>query len=201
MLKQLIPAIRITLALTVLTGLLYPGLVTGLSQLFFRHQANGSLILKDGHVVGSSLIGQNFTKREYFHPRPSAAGNEGYDASASSGSNLGSTSKKLIDRVKADVDKVRQENPDYQGPIPADMVTASGSGLDPHISPASAQVQAARVAKARGLAVDQVNQLVALHTEAPAMGFIGDLRVNVLELNLALDARFRALASPSADVR
>ena len=201
MLKQFIPGMRIMLALTVLTGLLYPGVVTGLSQLLFRHQANGSLIMKDGHVVGSSLIGQSFTQREYFHARPSAAGNDGYDASASSGSNLGTTSKKLIDRVKADVDRVRQENPDYQGPIPADMVTASGSGLDPHISPASAQVQAARVAKARGLAVGQVNQLVAQHTEGPALGFIGDPRVNVLELNLALDKRFRGLASRSADVR
>src|SRR3982751_512085 len=197
MLKQFIPAIRITVVLTVLTGVLYPGVVTGLCQLLFRQQANGSLIMKDGHVVGSSLIGQNFTKPEYFHPRPSAAGNDGYDASSSSGSNLGTTSKKLIDRVKADVDKVRQENPDYQGPIPADMVTASASGLDPHISPASAQVQAARVAKARGLAVDQVNQLVAQHTEGPALGFIGDPRVNVLELNLALDERFRGLASRS----
>ena len=160
MLKQFIPAMRITLALTVLTGLLYPGVVTGLSQLLFRQQANGSLIVKDGHVVGSSLIGQNFTKPEYFHPRPSAAGNDGYDASASSGSNLGPTSQKLIDRVKADVASFRKENPDYQGPIPADMVTASASGLDPHISPASAQAQAARVAKARGVRVDQVNSLI-----------------------------------------
>src|SRR3954464_165904 len=186
MLKQFIPGIRITIALTVLTGLLYPGVVTGLCQLFFRHQANGSLIMKDGHVVGSSLIGQNFTKPEYFHPRPSAAGNEGYDASASNGSNLGTTSKKLIDRVKADIDKVRQENPDYEGPIPADMVTASASGLDPHISPASAQVQAVRVARSRGISVDQVNHLIARSTESPSLGLIGDARVNVLQLNLAL---------------
>ena len=201
MLKQFIPGMRIMLALTVLTGLLYPGVVTGLCQLLFRHQANGSLIVKDGHVVGSNLIGQNFTNPEYFHPRPSAAGNDGYDASSSSGSNLGTTSKKLIDRVKADVDKVRQENPDYQGPIPADMVTASASGLDPHISPASAQVQAARVARSRGISVDQVNQLIAQSTEAPSLGLIGDARVNVLQLNLALDQRFRVPGSPSAAVR
>ena len=194
MLNQMIPGIRITAALTVLTGFLYPGVVTGLCQLLFRQQANGSLIMKDGHVVGSSLIGQNFTKPEYFHPRPSAAGNEGYDASASNGSNLGTTSKKLSDRVKADIDKVRQENPDYQGPIPADMVTASASGLDPHISPASAQVQVARVAKARGATADQVNRLVAQYTEAPSLGLIGDPRVNVLHLNLALDRAFAAHA-------
>ena len=201
MFKQFMPAIRITVALTVLTGLLYPGVVTALCQLLFRQQANGSLLMKDGHVVGSSLIGQNFTKPEYFHPRPSAAGNEGYDASASNGSNLGTTSKKLIDRVKADVDKVRQENPDYQGPIPADMVTASASGLDPHISPASAQAQAARVAKARGVPVDQVNQFIAQFTEAASFGLIGDPRVNVLELNLALDEHLRVPGSPSAAVR
>jgi K+-transporting ATPase ATPase C chain len=201
MLKHLIPGIRITLALTVLTGLLYPGVVTGLCQLLFRHQANGSLIMKDGHAVGSSLIGQNFTKPEYFHPRPSAAGDNGYDASSSSGSNLGPTSKKLIDRVKADIDKVRQENPDYRGPIPADMVTASASGLDPHISPASAQVQAARVAKARGIPVDQVNQLIVELTEPPTLGLIGDPRVNVLQLNLALDQTFRVPGSPSAVAR
>src|SRR5690349_20901705 len=149
MLKQIIPGLRITLAFTVLTGLLYPGIVTGLCQLLFRQQANGSLVQKDGRVVGSALIGQTFTRPEYFHSRPSAAGHDGYDASASTGSNLGPTSKKLIDRVKTDGAKIRQENPDYQRPIPADMATASASGLDPHISPAAAQVQVARVAKAR----------------------------------------------------
>src|SRR5512138_304165 len=149
MLKQLIPAFRIILVLTVLTGFFYPGVVTELCQLLFHAQANGSLIVKDGRVVGSTLIGQNFTNIEYFHSRPSAAGNDGYDASASSGSNLGPTSRKLIDRVKSDIDKFRQENPEYHGPIPADLVTASGSGLDPHVSPAAAQAQAARIAKAR----------------------------------------------------
>jgi K+-transporting ATPase ATPase C chain len=190
MLKQLLPAFRVTLVLTVLTGLLYPGVVTVLGQLLFHHQANGSLIVKDGRVVGSELIGQNFTRSEYFHSRPSAAGNDGYDASASSGSNLGPTSKKLIDRVKGDIDKFRQENPDYQGPIPADLVTASGSGLDPDISPASAQAQAARVAKARGISVDQVNSLIGRYTEKPDLGLLGDTRVNVLKLNLALDEQF-----------
>ena len=192
MLKQLVPGFRITLVLTILTGVLYPGIVTGLCQLLFRQQANGSLIVKNGRIIGSGLIGQNFTGPEYFHPRPSAAGNDGYDASSSGGSNLGPTSKKLIDRIKGDVEKFRKENPDYHGPIPSDMVTASGSGLDPHISPASAQAQAFRVAKARGVSVDQVNQLIAQYTEDPSLGFLGDARVNVLKLNLALDQHFRS---------
>jgi K+-transporting ATPase ATPase C chain len=190
MFKQIIPGLRITLALTVLTGLLYPGAVTGLCRLFFRQQASGSLIVRDGRVIGSNLIGQNFTKPEYFHPRPSAAGNDGYDASASSGSNLGPTSQKLIDRVKADIETFRKENPDYHGPIPADMLTASASGLDPHISPASALAQAMRVAQARGIGLERVNQIIAQHTEQPTLGLLGDPRLNVLELNLALDQRF-----------
>jgi K+-transporting ATPase ATPase C chain len=197
MLKQLVPGFRIILILTILTGVLYPGVVTGLCQLFFRQQANGSLIVKDGRIVGSSLIGQNFTEPEYFHTRPSAAGVEGYDASTSGGSNLGPTSRKLIDRIKGDVERFRKENPDYHGPIPSDMATASGSGLDPHISPASAQAQAFRVAKARGVAVDQVNRLIAQYIEAPSFGFLGDVRVNVLKLNLALNRHFR---SPGASV-
>jgi K+-transporting ATPase ATPase C chain len=192
MLKQLIPGLRITLVLTILTGVLYPGIVTGLCQLLFRQQANGSLIVKNGQVIGSCLIGQSFTGPEYFHPRPSAAGNDGYDASSSGGSNLGPTSKKLIDRIKGDVETFRKENPDYQGPIPSDMVTASGSGLDPHISPASAQAQAFRVATARGVPVDQVNRLIAQYTEAQSLGFLGDARVNVLEINLALNRHFRS---------
>ncbi len=187
MLKQLVPGFRIALVLTILTGVLYPGIVTGLCQLLFRQQANGSLIVKDGRVAGSSLIGQNFTRPEYFHPRPSAAGSDGYDASSSGGSNLGPTSRKLIDRIKRDIEVFRKENPEYQGPIPADIVTASGSGLDPHISPASAQAQALRVAKARGVSADQVNRLIAQNIEAPTLGFLGDARVNVLKLNLALD--------------
>jgi len=200
MLKQFIPGIRITLALTVLTGLLYPGVVTGLCQLLFRDQANGSMVVKDGRVAGSSLIGQSFSRPEYFHSRPSAAGSDGYDASASSGSNLGPTSRKLIDRVQGDVEKFRKENPDYHGPIPADIVTASGSGLDPHISPASAQAQALRIAKARGLSVDQVNRLIAQFTEAPSLGILGDPRVNVLQANLALDRLFDSHGGPAAAV-
>ncbi len=193
--RQLLTALRITIALTILAGVLYPGAVSGLSWLLFRHQANGSLIAKDGHVIGSSLIGQSFTRQEYFHPRPSAAGDNGYDASSSNGSNLGPTSKKLVDRVKADIDKFRRENPDYHGPIPADAVTASGSGLDPHISPASAQAQAARIARTRGVSVEAVNQLIRAYTEPPILGFLGDPRVNVLNLNMALD---RSFSSPTA---
>ena len=131
---QLTQAFRFTLLLTILTGLIYPGLVTGLCQLLFPHTANGSLVVVNGEVKGSRLLGQNFSKPEYFHPRPSAAGNDGYDATASAGSNLGPTNQKLVDRVKGDVAKFRKENPEYQGPIPADMVTASASGLDPDIS-------------------------------------------------------------------
>src|SRR3954463_2840209 len=187
MFKQFIPGIRITIALTVLTGLLYPGVVTGLCQLLFRQQANGSLIMKDGHVVGSSLIGQNFTKPEYFHPRPSAAGNDGYDASSSSGSNLGPANPKLAARVRESIAQFRKENPKYGGPIPADLATTSASGLDPHLSPASAMAQAARVAKARGMPVDSVRALVERMTEPPDFGLLGEPRVNVLKLNLALD--------------
>jgi len=188
--QQLLPGLRITLVMTVLTGLIYPLAVTGLCQTFFRDKANGSLITVNGQVTGSRLIGQNFSKPEYFQPRPSAAGNEGYDATASGGSNYGPTNKKLIDRVQASVDKFHQENPGYEGPIPADLLTASGSGLDPHISPASAEVQAERVAKARGTSVDQIRTLIASHTEGRDLGFLGEPRVNVLLLNLDLDRTF-----------
>jgi K+-transporting ATPase ATPase C chain len=185
--KQLAPAFRITLFFTILTGLIYPGAVTGLSQLLFPGKANGSLVEVNGQVWGSSLIGQNFTRPEHFHPRPSAAGNDGYDASASLASNYGPTNQKLIDRVKASVDQFRKDNPDYTGPIPADLVTASASGLDPHISPASAEAQAPRIARARGISVQRVQQLIAEHTEGRTFGFLGEPRVNVLKLNLALD--------------
>jgi len=179
-----------TLLLTVLTGLLYPGLVTGLCQIFFPSQSNGSLIVKDGRVIGSGLIGQNFTRPEYFQPRPSAAGSDGYDATASGGSNLGPTSQKLSDRVKASVEKFRKENPDFNGPIPADLLTASGSGLDPEISPASAEAQSPRVAKSRGASLEEIHTLEAQFTANRDWGFLGEPRVNVLRLNLALDQRF-----------
>jgi K+-transporting ATPase ATPase C chain len=187
MLPQLAPAFRMVLLLTVLTGLIYPGVVTGICQVLFRDKANGSLVERNGHVIGSSLLGQNFAKPEYFHPRPSAAGNDGYDASASGGSNLGVTSQKLADRMKASAAQFRQENPDYSGPIPADALTTSASGLDPHVSAANANAQAARVAKARGLDLATVQAAIASTTENRDLGILGEPRVNVLELNLKLD--------------
>jgi K+-transporting ATPase ATPase C chain len=190
MLQQLVPALRMTVLLTVLTGLVYPGVVTGLCQMFFRNQANGSLVDKNGQVIGSLLLGQNFTKPEYFHPRPSAAGSDGYDATASTGSNYGPTSQKLYDRVKASTEQFRKENPDYSGPIPADALTASGSGLDPHISVANAGAQAARVAKARDASASTIETLVVSATEGRDLGFLGEPRVNVLKLNLELDSQF-----------
>jgi K+-transporting ATPase ATPase C chain len=176
-----------TLVMTVLTGLIYPGIVTGLCQMLFSRQANGSLEYKDGKVIGSTLIGQNFTKPEYFQPRPSNAGN-GYDATASGGSNLGPTSQKLIDRVKGSVDKFHKDNPTFTGTIPADLLTSSGSGLDPDISPESADAQVDRVAKARGASPQDIRALVAQFTEGRDLGFLGEPRVNVLRLNEALDA-------------
>jgi len=187
--REIAPAFRVTLLFTILTGLVYPGVVMAIAQVLFHNQANGSLVTVNGQVVGSSLIGQNFTKPEYFQPRPSAAGN-GYDATASGGSNYGPTNQKLADRVKASIDQFRKDNPDYTGPIPADMVTASGSGLDPHISPASAIAQTPRVAKARGVPAEQVQQLIAKNTDGRQLGFLGEPGVNVLNLNLALDQQF-----------
>jgi K+-transporting ATPase ATPase C chain len=189
--RQLAPAFRITIAMTVLTGLIYPPLATGLCQLFFRHQANGSLIRYDGHIVGSSLIGQNFTSPRYFQPRPSAAG-KGYDASDSGGSNYGPTSQELIDRVKASIQAFRKANPAYHGPIPSDLVTASASGLDPDISLASAEAEAPRVAQARKISLPQLRQFIQSHAQHRRFGFLGEPMVNVLELNLALDSAYPA---------
>jgi K+-transporting ATPase ATPase C chain len=188
--RQIVPAFRLMLVLTVLTGLIYPGVVTGLCQVLFRWQANGSMLSVAGKEVGSALIGQNFTKPEYFHPRPSAAGNDGYDATASTGSNYGPTNQKLIERVISSAEQFRKENPDYTGPIPADLLTASASGLDPDISPASADAQAPRVAKARGIDLHQVEGLISQNTKVADLGFLGEPRVNVLKLNLKLDEAF-----------
>ena len=242
MIKELGPAFRMMLVFTVLTGLLYPAAMTGIAKVIFPRQANGSLVTVNGKVVGSSLIGQNFSKDEYFHPRPSAAGN-GYDATASSGTNLGPTSAKLL-RGTTKMDDKKNEVVDFDGisvrlvhycldndlsyessvpldqfknakgelddvklikafnddktplmfkpksPIPADAVTASASGLDPHISAANADIQAGRVARARKASTDQVKQLIAQSTEGADLGFLGEPRVNVLMLNIALDQRF-----------
>ena len=243
MFKELKPAFLMMVVMTVLTGFLYPAVITGISQVVFRDQANGSLITANGQVIGSRLIGQNFTKDEYFHPRPSSAGN-GYDPTATSGSNLGPTSAKLFNGTTKSDDKTKQDVVDFDGikdrvvhycvdndlpyessvpldqfkdakgnlddvklikafnddktplvfasktPIPADAVTASASGIDPHISPRNAELQAARVAKARGVTMDQVQAIVNEHTEARTWGLLGEPRVNVLALNLALDERF-----------
>jgi len=188
--SQILPGLRIKIFFTILLGVIYPLAITGLSQVLFPHQANGSLIVVDGKVIGSELIGQNFTRPEYFQPRPSAAGDNGYDPLNTNGSQFGPTNKKLIDRVQASVDKFRKENPDYHGPIPADLVTTSASGLDPHISPDSAMAQAPRIAKARGVTTDQIARLVTDATEPPDLGLIGEPRVNVLKLNLAIDHSF-----------
>lgn len=188
--KQLMPGLRMTILLTLLTGLFYAGVVTALCQMIFPKQASGSLIERNGRVVGSDLIGQNFSRPEYFWPRPSAAGNDGYDATASGGSNLGPTSKKLIDRMQASVEDFRKKNPQYHGEIPVDMVTASASGLDPQVSPEAAAAQEARVARARGARVEEIHELIAKSIEGRDLGFLGEPRVNVLELNLALDQHF-----------
>lgn len=177
-------AIRFTLVTTVLLGLCYPLLVTAIAGVVFPHKAAGSLILKDGQVIGSELLAQSFTSDRYFHPRPSAAGN-GYDATASGGSNLAQSNTKLVQRVQGDIDKLGAENPGK--PVPIDMVTTSGSGLDPDITPDNANFQAPRVAKARGLSEDQVRNLIAGNTSGRQLGLLGEPRINVLALNLALD--------------
>jgi K+-transporting ATPase ATPase C chain len=181
--KNLMISVWMTIATTILLGVVYPLVVTGLAQVLFKDKANGQLIAQNGKVVGSRIIGQAFTGPAYFHSRPSAAGN-GYDAANSSASNLGPTSKNLIDRVKA---SVASEGGVSNQPVPVDLVTTSGSGLDPHISPAAAEFQIARVARERGIGVDGLRQLVFKHTEGRQLGFLGEARVNVLELNLELD--------------
>ncbi len=185
--KNFVTAILMTLVTTVLLGLIYPLVVTGIAQVIFRDKANGQLIERDGQIIGSRIIGQPFSSSGYFRSRPSAAGAIGYDAGASSGSNLGPTSKKLIDRIKADTEKLQAENPGR--PLPVDLVTASGSGLDPHISPAAAEFQIPRVAKERGMSEDEVRRIVAEFTEGRQFGFLGEPRVNTLLLNLSLDER------------
>ncbi len=194
--KNLGISIAMTVLTTVLLGLIYPVVVTGLAQLIFPHKANGQLIEKNGKVIGSKIIGQGFTAPGYFHSRPSAAGN-GYDAANSGGSNLGPTNQKLLDRVKSDVTAAQAENP--VAAVPIDMVTTSASGFDPHITPVNAEFQLPRVARARGISVEQVQALVSKHTEGRQFGILGEPRVNVLELNLDLDQQFPSATSRPVD--
>ncbi len=205
MLKHIRPAVVLIVLMTLLTGIAYPFAVSGVAQVLFPRQAMGSLIERDGKVVGSELIGQNFAAERYFHGRPSATTDTDpadatktvpapYNASNSSGSNLAPTSKALVERVQADVAKAKTENA-IQGAVPADLITTSASGLDPHISPSAADAQVARVARVRNAAEDRVRQLVAANTENRTLGFIGEPRVNVLKLNLALDTEKAAVAA------
>jgi K+-transporting ATPase ATPase C chain len=188
--NEIAVALRMTVVTLVLTGLLYPLAVTGIAQVAFPHRANGSLVTHGGKVVGSELIGQAFRSPAYFQPRPSAAGQGGWDATASSGSNLGPTSRKLRDRIAAEVARLRAENPQADTAVPAELATTSASGLDPHVSPAAAEWQVARVAAAREVPATEVRALVRARTEGRTFGLLGEPRVNVLLLNLDLDRRF-----------
>jgi potassium-transporting ATPase KdpC subunit len=182
------PALTVFIALSIITGLLYPGVVTGIASAVFPHQAAGSLIVRDGKAVGSELIGQPFSDPKYFWGRLSATAPMPYNAAASVGSNLGPTNPALTDAARARIDALRAADPDNKAPVPVDLVTASGSGLDPHISPAAAQYQAARVARVRGVPTAKVEALIAANTDGPGLGVLGEPGVNVLKLNLALDA-------------
>jgi K+-transporting ATPase ATPase C chain len=182
--KNLITALLMTIATTVLLGIIYPLVITVLSQFLFRDKANGQILSRNGEIIGSRILGQPFVSAKYFHSRPSNAGT-GYDASNSAGTNFGPTNQKLIDRVQADAKSLHEENPSQ--PVPVDLITTSASGLDPEISPAAAEFQVARVARERGLPESRVRELVQNHTEQRDLGFLGEPRVNVLELNLALD--------------
>jgi len=186
--KNLVTAVLMTVATTILLGIIYPLLVTGIARVIFPHKANGQLIQRDGKIVGSRIIGQPFTGPGYFHSRPSAAGSNGYDAANSGGTNLGPTNKALIDRIKQSADTLQAENPGK--PVPVDLVTTSASGLDPEITPAAADFQVLRVARERGMSEEQLLRVVAKHTAGRQLQFLGEARVNVLELNLELDAAY-----------
>jgi K+-transporting ATPase ATPase C chain len=188
--REVITALRMTVATLVLTGIVYPLAITALAQGLFRHRANGSIVTAEGRAVGSELIGQTFKRLDYFQGRPSAAGSDGYDASASSGSNLGPTSAKLRDRVAAEIKRLQDENPQAPGPLPIELVTTSGSGLDPHLSSEATHWQASRVAASRGVSRADVEALIEERIEGRTLGFLGEPRVNVLLLNLELDKRF-----------
>jgi K+-transporting ATPase ATPase C chain len=196
--KNLVTAILMTVVTTVLLGLIYPLVVTGIAQAIFPAKANGQLIERNGQIIGSRIIGQPFTSPGYFRSRPSAAGANGYDAAGSGGTNYGPTSKKLIDRVKADAEKLQTENPGK--PVPVDLVTTSASGLDPHLSLAAAEFQVPRVARERGMSEEEIRHLVQAHTSGRQFGFLGEPVVNVLELNLDLDNRRPRSPAPSPTV-